>query len=176
MEIMNIEYIYLQIYRLFDKVTPISADCGKLCGKRCCKGKDSGMYLFPGEERVYRLLSPNWTEIEKSDFSYKFDGKEKSVPILFCKGTCDRYQRPLACRIFPLTPYINDSGKTEIIIDPRAKSICPLAKTLSVSDFDRKFVRNVKRAFSLLGKNKEISEYLRKYSEYMDEYKKFFEE
>ena len=173
---MNIEYIYLQLYRLFDKSTPILADCGKLCAKRCCQGVDFGMYLFPGEERVYRLLSPEWAKIEKSDFLYNFGKKTKSVPILFCSGCCDRYQRPLACRIFPLTPYINKSGKTEIIIDPRAKAICPLAKTLFISEFDQKFVKNVKRAFSLLLKNKEIAEYLKKYSEYIDEYKKFFKE
>ena len=30
-----------------------------------------------------------------------------------CDGTCDRYQRPLACRIFPLTPYLGKDGKIE---------------------------------------------------------------
>ena len=176
MKIMNIEYIYLQLYRLFDKATPISADCGKLCSKRCCRGEDSGMYLFPGEERVFKLLNPDWAEIEKSDFCYEFDGKRKNVPILFCSGNCDRYQRPLACRIFPLTPYINAEKKAEIIIDPRAKAICPLAKTLDLADFDRKFLTNVKRAFTVLMKNKEIAEYLIRYSEYIDDYKNFFEE
>lgn len=176
MKTMNIEYIYLQLYRLFDKVTPIAADCGRLCGARCCRGNDCGMYLFPGEERVFRLLSPEWASLEKSDFSYEIDGKEKKVPILFCNGSCDRYQRPLACRIFPLTPYINGDKKVEIIIDPRARSMCPLAKTLEISDFDRRFVKNVKKAFALLTKNREITEYLKRYSEYIDDYKKFFEE
>ena len=173
---MNIEYIYLQLYRLFDKVTPIKADCGKLCGKRCCKGDDGGMYLFPGEERVYKLLNPDWARIEKSDFCYEFNGKTKSVPILFCNGKCDRYQRPLACRIFPLTPYIKKDGKAEIIVDPRAKSLCPLAETLDIEDFDGRFCRNVKKAFSVLAKSREITEYLKKYSEYIDDYKKFFKE
>lgn len=171
---MNIEYIYLQLYRLFDKSTPLKADCGRLCGKRCCKGDDGGMYLFPGEEKVFKLLNPKWAKIEKSDFYYDFNGKQKNVPILFCEGSCDRYQRPLACRIFPLTPYINEGGKAEIIVDPRAKAICPLAKTLDISDFDEKFVKNVKKSFSVLMKCKEISEYLKAYSEYLDEYKKFF--
>lgn len=173
---MNVEYVYLQLYRLFDRVTPISADCGKLCGAVCCRGKDCGMYLFPGEERVFRLLSPSWAKLEKSDFCYEFDGKKKTVPILFCEGSCDRYQRPLACRIFPLTPYINAEGKAEIIVDPRAKAMCPLAKTLDIADFDQRFVRNVKRTFSVLSKNKEIAEYLKSYSRYIDEYKKFFKE
>ena len=173
---MNIEYVYLQLYRLFDKSTPIAADCGKLCGERCCRGDDCGMYLFPGEERVFRLLNPEWAEIGKSDFCYEFRGKKKSVPILFCRGGCDRYQRPLACRIFPLTPYINDEKKTEIIIDPRAKAMCPLAKSLEIDEFDIRFVKNVKRAFALLMKNQEIAEYMKSYSEYLKEYKKFFKE
>ena len=62
---MNVEYIYLQLYRLFDNSTPLKADCGKLCGKSCCKGDDGGMYLFPGEEKVFGLLNPDWTKIEK---------------------------------------------------------------------------------------------------------------
>ncbi len=173
---MNVEYVYLQLYRLFDRSTPIPADCGKLCSSVCCKGDDCGMYLFPGEERVFRLLNPDWAKVEKSDFCYEFDGKIKKVPILFCGGSCDRYQRPLACRIFPLTPYINKAQKAEIIIDPRAKAMCPLAKTLYLADFDRNFVKNVHRAFALLMKNREIVEYLKAYSAYIDEYKKFFKE
>lgn len=173
---MNVEYVYLQLYRLFDRSTPIKADCGKLCGSVCCRGDDCGMYLFPGEERVFKLLRPDWAKIEKSDFCYEFNEKTKHVPILLCNGRCDRYQRPLACRIFPLTPYINKAQKAEIIIDARAKAICPLAKTLNIDDFDKKFVKNVQRAFSLLMKNKEIAEYLKAYSAYIDEYKKFFKE
>lgn len=171
---MNIEYIYLQLYRLFDKSTPINADCGRLCGKRCCKGDDGGMYLFPGEERVFKLLKPDWARIEKSDFCYDFNGKRKSVPILFCNGSCDRYQRPLACRIFPLTPYINEDGKAEIILDPRAKALCPLTELGGISEFDGNFTKNIKKAFSVLMRSREITEYLKKYSELLDEYKKFF--
>ena len=173
---MNVEYIYLQLYRLFDKVTPIKADCGRLCGKRCCKGDDGGMYLFPGEEKVFQMLEPDWAEIEKSDFCYSFNGKAKQTLILFCNGRCDRYQRPLACRIFPLTPYINKDGKAEIIVDPRAKALCPLSNTLDITDFDAKFVKNIKKAFTVLMKNKEIAEYLKQYSEYIEEYKIFFKE
>jgi len=171
---MNIAYIYLQIYKLFDDVTPIKADCGKLCDARCCKGEDSGMYLFPGEEKAIRLLNPDWASIEKSEFTYSYKAKRKSVPILFCNGECDRYQRPLACRIFPLTPYINDSGKLDIIVDPRAKSICPLAKALDGEEFDAKFLANVKKTFNLLVKNSEIKEFLLEYSKYLDEFIKFY--
>ncbi len=172
---MNTAYVYLQLYRLFDHSTPLKADCGKLCGSACCKGEDSGMYLFPGEDAVFRLLNPDWSQIEKADLSYSFGGKEKNVPILFCNGNCDRYQRPLACRIFPLTPYVDKSGKLEIIMDPRAKSICPISRELSADELDYNFIKNVKKAFLLLSKNNEIKEYLVKYSEYIDEYRKFFD-
>ena len=176
MKIMNVEYVYLQLYRLFDKATPIPADCGRLCGAACCKGEDCGMYLFPGEERVFKLLRPDWAKIERSDFFYEFEGKKKNVPILFCRGSCDRYQRPLACRIFPLTPYIKNGASPEIIKDPRAMAMCPLVRTLDIDDFDGKFVKNIGRAFSILMKNREIAEYMRYYSEYIEEYKKFFKE
>lgn len=173
---MNIAYIYLQLYRLFDRSTPIKGDCGKLCQKACCEGEDSGMYLFPGEDAVFRLLNPDWAKIEKSDFTYIYNGEEKKVPLLVCDGKCDRYQRPLACRIFPLTPYLNKSGKLEIIVDPRAKALCPLSQELLADEFDYRFINNVKKAFVLLLKNDEIKEYMQRYSEYIDEYRKFFEE
>lgn len=171
---MNPAYVYLQIYKLFDNHTPIKADCGRLCGKACCKGDDSGMYLFPGEKSVFKLLKPEWARLDVSDFTYKFNGKEKNVPILFCSGECDRYQRPLACRIFPLTPYINNNGELEIIIDPRANSVCPLSGLRDISDFDPAFVKNVKRAFAILSENKEVYAFLSTYSRMIDEYARFF--
>ena len=50
---MNTAYIYLQLYKLFDDITPVPVDCGQLCDKACCKGDDSGMFLFPGEKEVF---------------------------------------------------------------------------------------------------------------------------
>ena len=132
------------------------------------------MFLFPMEDKVYDLLNPDWAKLEASEFSYEFDGKEKKVPILFCNGNCDRYQRPLACRIFPLTPYLDSGGKLEIIVDPRAKSICPLSRRLDIENYNYKYVKNIKKAFSLLMKNSEFKEYMKTYSEYLDEYRKFF--
>lgn len=170
---MNSAYLYLQLYRLFDGITPLPVDCGGLCDKSCCRGDDGGMYLFPGEERVYKLLNPDWIRIEDSDFTYKFNGEEKAVKIAFCKGECDRYQRPLACRIFPLTPYYKD-GKLTVITDPRSKSVCPLGKALDLSDYDRRFVRNVKNSFVLLSKNAEFRAFLAEYTEYIDDIGRFF--
>lgn len=171
---MNTAYIYLQLYRLFDDITPIPADCGQLCGKCCCKGDDSGMFLFPGESSVYKLLNPEWIRIENSDLTYVHKGKKYNTEIAMCSGSCDRYQRPLACRIFPLTPYLNKDNKLEIIIDPRAKGICPLAKHFFLDVFDSKFIRNVERSFNLLLKNKHFVDFMRVYSDYIDDFRRFF--
>ncbi len=170
---MNSAYLYLQLYRLFDNITPVAADCGALCGKACCKGDEGGMYLFPGEECVYSLLKPDWMRIEDSDFKYTYNGREKTVKIAFCDGVCDRYQRPLACRIFPLTPYLKD-GCQEVITDPRAKAICPIAKTFAKDDYERAFRKNVRNAFVLLSKNPEFRAFLTEYSAYLDDFLKFY--
>lgn len=172
---MNSAYVYLQLYRLFDNNTPLPVDCGKLCDGICCKGDDSGMFLFPGEKAVYDLLKPEGIKTEYSDLIYSYNGKDFKTPILFCGGTCDRYIRPLACRIFPLTPVLNENGKVEIITDPRAKSICPLAKTLHIDEYDENFVKSVKKAFTLLSKNKRVRAFLTEYTEYINEFRKFFD-
>ena len=171
---MNSAYAYLQLYRMFDESTPIPTDCGKYCDKACCRGDDCGMYLFPGEKKVYDMLKPEWSKLSTSDFEYLYDGKNKKTPILFCNGNCDRYQRPLACRIFPLTPYLDKNGQFDVIVDPRARSVCPLTYDMDIDDYDRKFVKNIKKAFILLSKNKEIYAFLDTYSRQLDDYMKFF--
>mgnify|MGYP005756174851 CR=1 FL=1 len=171
---MNSAYVYLQLYRLFDENTPIPADCGKLCSAACCSGDDAGMFLFPGEAEVYKLLRPEGFKIELSDLEYDDNGKRRRTPILFCEGSCDRYERPLACRIFPLTPVLDDKGRIDIIVDPRAKSVCPLAKTMRVGEFDSGFVRAVRRSFLLLSKNRHVRTFLEEYTKYINEFNRFF--
>lgn len=172
---MNSAYVYLQLYRLFDSNTPLKVDCGKLCNSACCKGDDSGMFLFPGEREVYKLIKPEGIKIEYSDLTYSYNDKEYKTPILFCGGTCDRYIRPLACRIFPLTPVLDEKGDIEIIIDPRAKSICPLAKTLYLDEYDAGFIKSVRKAFAVLAKNKQVRAFLVEYTKYINEFKRFFD-
>ena len=79
----------LRARALIGERTPLRSDCGQLCGAACCQADEDGqggMYLFPGEEALLHG--------EDSDFA----------PIYTCDGTCARENRPLACRIFPLTP------------------------------------------------------------------------
>ena len=171
---MNTAYLYLQLYKLFDNATPTPVDCGELCQKACCNGdNDSGMLLFPGEYEVFKLLEPDWAKIEKTDMTYNYNGKTYRVPIIFCNGECDRYQRPLACRIFPLTPRLDRNSKLEIITDPRAKSLCPLAKGFYSEDYDAKFVKNIRRAFTLLMKSGRFRAFMKEYTNYLDGFGKF---
>ena len=175
---MNAAYAYLQLYRLFDNLTAVPMDCGFFCGKACCKGdSETGMYLFPGEEKVFELLEPEWAAVEDTDFSYMHNGKRKTVKMLTCSGACDRYQRPLACRIFPFTPYIEKSGRLCVITDPRAKSLCPLTDDClkNTIDSDMKFRNMIEKAFALLDKNGEVHNFLLEYSRLLDEYKVFFD-
>lgn len=171
---MNTAYVYLQLYKLFDTVTPIPADCGRLCGRACCQGTDCGMYLFPGEKKVFDLLEPDWVRIADTDFEYTYNNQKKTLSIAFCSGRCDRFQRPLACRIFPLTPHLGTDGRLEIIQDPRARAVCPLSRGLALDEYDSRFVRNIYKAFSLLMKNREFQAFMPVYSAYLDDFQKFF--
>ena len=97
---MDKKSLYLQAYQLLERVTPLKNDCGNLCNKACCQDNeaDLGMDLFPGEEEL--LYSADFLTI-RSVNSVE-DPKLQAI----CHGKCDRPKRPLACRIFPLTPYI----------------------------------------------------------------------
>ena len=78
------------------------------------------MWLLPGERELLHGQ-------EGYRFLYAEDGD-----ILLCDGHCQRDMRPFACRIFPLFPLVRrkDDGAyaIDIIYDPRAASICPLAE------------------------------------------------
>lgn len=166
--------IYKEAYRLLENVTPLKVDCGQLCSGACCYSEDeeAGMYLYPGEQCMYETVDTPWLKIERSAFLY--GASDKAAPIAICDGTCDRALRPLSCRIFPLIPYLKEGGKPEIIIDPRAKSMCPLAQTFFMSDFEPEFVRRVKLVFGVLLKNKEIRDFIIEQSYVLDEVEQFF--
>ena len=43
--------------KILEEVTPLKADCGRVCGAACCaslEGEETGMLLFPGEEALCR--------------------------------------------------------------------------------------------------------------------------
>ncbi|MGI6239086.1 MAG: hypothetical protein ACOYI5_05605 [Christensenellales bacterium] len=119
--------------------TPLCQDCGALCNRACCmpdEDGDGGMFLFPGEE----ALIPAGFRIYREEGLF--------APIAMCGGTCDRDARPLACRIFPLTP-VYQNGVWKVRMDARARSLCPLARS-GVRGLQPEFARAVTRAMRII--------------------------
>ncbi len=102
---------------LLKDVTPLKTDCGRVCGHACCRQDENGkggMLLFPGEEALYR---------GRGDFTVTED--RSIVPdgfLITCAGHCDREERPLSCRFFPLRP----TAGGRAVMDRRASWVCPL--------------------------------------------------
>lgn len=129
------------IYRLLDKVSPIKGDCGLLCGSICCTYEQNdtvnldddfslGIYLLPGEEKMFSgnesWLDWSWSYAEDYEFPESWHGK---VYFLRCKSApcCPRESRPLQCRIFPLAPHIDETGKLVMIYqNGQLPYACPL--------------------------------------------------
>ena len=165
---MRAEDFYKYLYSIFENVTPLKGDCGTLCGGACCSESDagSGMYLYPMEHKIY-TPRPDWVKIYKTDFEY---GDNHPVYMLSCPDRCDREIRPLACRIFPLVPYVKRGEKLQIIIDPRSRGLCPLYE----SGVDGEFIAAVARAAKILYAEPECREYLYAQSQLIDDYIKFY--
>lgn len=141
-----------KVYEIFEKVTPVKYDCGKICNKKCCKGNDKdGMLLFPGEEEIFR---------ENNNFEVFYDNGYESFSVC-CKGPCNRDERPLSCRIFPYFIYADEkSGKLSAAPDIRALGYCPLVS--KKYEFDRKFLRALRISSLKLSENAEIVDFLQK--------------
>ncbi len=171
---INKKHFYSKIYKMLEAVTPLTVDCGQLCGGACCKVTDeiTGMYLFPGENVMYNPM-PSWGEIHEIDFTY---GGEKTVDFFTCIGTCDRTLRPLSCRIFPLVPYAKRGEELQILMDVRGKGMCPLATAMKIEDLDSKFVERVSLAMKLCMNVGEIREFIYSLSESIDEIERFKED
>lgn len=105
---------YKSLYALTDRVTPLAEDCGTLCGSVCCrpnKKKSLGVYLFPGEESMFRENEDWFSRELHNPRDYDFpDNWEDQVHFIICKTTCPREKRPLACRFFPLAPHLLTDG------------------------------------------------------------------
>ena len=167
---MRPESVYSMVYRLLDDVTPLPADCGKLCGGACCEDNEAGtgMYLYPYEINMF-TDEPDWCTLTATLDKYDDRG---TLILLECDGTCERHRRPFACRIFPLAPYLND-GKLTIVVDPRAKGMCPLSTGIRLSDYRPEFLENVKKAARILYKFKECRAFMEYQSRLMDEWEEF---
>lgn len=166
---VSFKRLYEMAYAAMGNETPIKADCGLLCGKACCRVEEeiTGMYLFPEENVMFRDM-PEGMKLYDTDFEYDYG---RYADLLTCGGSCDRSRRPLACRIFPLLPYITPEGGLEIIVDPRGKSMCPMAKTMSAEEFDPDFAAAVRRASNIILKNRQVRLFVEKLSRQLDELK-----
>ena len=119
-----------------NKATPLKRDCGRVCGARCCRpleGEETGMLLFPGEAEAY-AGKPGWKIVNTA-----------RGDIVVCPGACDREERPLSCRLFPLLPVIGNDGTVRVITDLQAKAVCPLARQ-GIQTMDPVFVSAVREA------------------------------
>lgn len=142
-------------------VTPLKRDCGRICGARCCRpleGEETGMLLFPGEAEAYA---------GKAGFEVR---KTARGDLLICSGTCDREDRPLSCRLFPLLPVIGDDGKVRAVTDLRAKAVCPLARQ-GKSAMDPAFADAVCEAGEILAAEDEQAVFLEMLEEEQSELK-----
>ena len=150
--------LYQRAYALLEDVTPIKADCGQLCEKACCRVEEeiTGMYLFPEENIMFRDM-PSYARLYDTDFEYDYG---KYADLFTCDGSCERSRRPLACRIFPLLPYCKEGEEPRIIMDPRGRGICPLARALSIEELDPEFVAAVERVAALLMKNQQTRKFI----------------
>lgn len=149
--------MYDKIFKTMGKLTPLTVDCGVLCGCACCKGdENTGMLLFPFEE---------------SELEIKIT--ENGDKLAVCDGTCDRSKRPLACRIFPFFPTIDDKGKIYVELDLRAHRLCPMIEHSDELLFDPKFLKAVKKVGKILSKDDECKKFLKKSTEEIDLYNNF---
>ena len=90
-----------------------------------------------------------------------------------CNGSCNRNERPLACRIFPFFPTVDLRGKVYIEKDSRATLLCPLLEHSDEIIFDPRFFKALKRVGKLLAKDNECLEFLRCITDEIDTYNSF---
>ncbi len=150
---------------LLRSVTPLEADCGRVCRRRCCSPPDTdvpwGMRLFPGEDLVVEEKRPETGFVLHSG------------NVAICSGRCRREQRPLSCRLFPLFPYLTESGRIRAVYDPRAYRVCPLVRLAAHVPIRREFVRLVRRAGRVLAGDGACRAFLESQSRDIDEFNRF---
>lgn len=143
---------------LLEDVTPLHMDCGLTCGHACCSsmaGDETGMLLFPGEEACYASL-PGYT-LKPAALG----------TLLICDGHCQRCERPLSCRMFPLLPVLREDG-VKVAVDLRAKAVCPLAQQ-GRSAMSDTFIAAVRQAGRILAEDEAHRAFLTQLTREQDE-------
>ena len=156
---------YIDAYKYLQDLTPIAADCGELCGARCCHGDgETGMLLFPHEELLLSKAGYEITDAELRGIKVKF---------AVCGGECNRYLRPLSCRIYPFAPILQKDGSIRVICDPRAKPFCPLLIPEAEEYIRPEFIMAIQEVFTYLVKYPSMKKFLQAYTEMLLDYNKF---
>lgn len=160
-----------RVYKLLNDVTPLSVDCGKLCGAICCAEweKGVGMYLLPGEENMFDRNEEWLTWQEHNTEDYEFCPSWRS-PVYFvcCRGVCPRERRPFACRTFPVTPYLSPDGTLELRLEGAAIPVCPLVRGGDINLLDRRFLARARLAWEELLKDPLIRDHVEWESRILD--------
>ncbi len=145
---------------LLEDVTPLKSDCGLTCGGACCRpleGETTGMLLFPGEDAYYAGRA-----------GYAMTDTGHGV-LLTCSGRCDRADRPLSCRLFPLLPLLRTDG-VKVATDLRARTVCPLAR-YGKDGLAAEFVSAVREVGRILAEDDEQRAFLVQLTRNQDELK-----
>ena len=136
-------------------LTPLKTDCGRLCQGACCRGDEAtGMLLFPGEEALYEGCA--FARVVPTDFSLG----GTPAQLLVCDGRCDRKNRPLACRLFPLFLKFREDQTPVLRMDARARAVCPLTD-YGMKALDPAFRQAARRAYDLLLEDETCAKYLK---------------
>ena len=157
-------YILKKAYEFLERETPLTYDCGRLCDCTCCKGDSStGMFLFPGEEELLKDID-NFKILEcEGNYGYK---------MVVCNGRCDRKTRPLACRIYPYFPVIDENG-FDSRADIRGINSCPiLNRNINVN---YTFLRQIRKIARLFSRDEELEDYIKNINSMLDEIEEFAE-
>ena len=142
-------------------VTPLRRDCGRVCDAACClssEGEETGMLLFPGEAEAYEGKD-GWRILPAAQGQ-----------LVICPGRCERAERPLSCRLFPLLPLPKEDGSVRVVTDLRAKAVCPLARQ-GKNAMDPMFIDAVRAAGELLMQDEKQAAFLRTLAEELAELK-----
>ena len=127
-------------------------NCGNLCAPEnggepyCCIVENAVPLLYREEFKYLQNRSTIWSRWKpktKHNKKLKSEGESKTAIFCECKGVqfCERENRSISCRTFPLEPYIDEKGRfSGLIFMKEFRGKCPLMKRLA--DFQQKTIDN----------------------------------
>lgn len=130
-----------RFYELLDEsLTPY--DCGKLCAPSnggeplCCQVENAVPMLYREEFEYLQKRTELWDRWKpKTTIDKKMKREDETRILIFCecKGVqhCERENRSVGCRTFPLEPYFDEKGEfVGLIFMKEFRNKCPLISRL----------------------------------------------